>query len=401
MEDSTSSIELKRIMDLSEFDLDYTGMEDNFKDLSRLAAKVAGTEISLINLIDSYTQWTIANYGFELEQMPREDSVCQYTIVSENSFEVKDLSADSRFSQKPYVIDEPLLKYYFGVQLRTSDGNNLGSLCVMDKREKDIGPEKTELLKIIADEIVNRLVTIKKITDLRMQLTDANQKVKILAHDIRGPLGGIITLTDIITNMGERNKMEEVLNYIKMIHHAGNSLLDLAVEIMNTDKDQSEQIQRNELNLTIFKDKLEKLFLLQAQNKQIDLRVQINPQNVSIPFIKNKLLQIVSNIISNAIKFTGPNGKIIVTLDLNVEQENENVLTVSVQDTGKGIDSNEILEILSGGTQSTEGTNGERGYGFGLKMVKRLTESLNGNLQINSAIGEGSTFIVRIPFKKY
>lgn len=400
MTDITNNIELKRIMDLSDFDLDYTGLEDNFKDLSRLAAKVAGTEISLINLIDSYTQWTIANHGFELEQMPREDSICQYTIVSDHSFEVKNLASDSRFSQKPYVRDEPLLKYYFGVQLRTTDGNNLGSLCVMDKREKEISPEKTELLNIIADEIVNRLVTIKTIRDLRLQLYEAKQKVKTLAHDIRGPLGGIITLTDIIANQGDNNKMEEVLNFIKMMHHASSSLLDLAVEIMNSDIEQSEQIQRHELNLVLFKEKIEKLFILQAQNKKIQLIVQINNENAQIPFLKNKLLQIISNLISNAIKFTPENGKIFVEMDLQVNNEFENILTLIIRDTGIGIDANDILEILSGGIQTTEGTGGERGYGLGLSLVNNLTKSLHGSLQINSEIGKGSEFTVKIPFQK-
>jgi hypothetical protein len=68
--------EMDRLLSLSEFDLDYDNLEDNFKDLTRLAAKVAGTEISLINLIDSFTQWTISSHGLDIAQMPREESVC-------------------------------------------------------------------------------------------------------------------------------------------------------------------------------------------------------------------------------------------------------------------------------------------------------------------------------------
>lgn len=400
MEASIKNIELKRVNELSEFDLDYTSLEENFKDLSKLAANVAGTEISLINLIDSYTQWTIASHGFELEQMPREDSVCQYTIVSETNFEVKDLSKDSRFSQKSYVKDDPLFKYYFGVPLQTSNGNNLGALCVLDKREKEISPEKAELLKIIADEIVNRLVTIKTAGDLRLQLKQANQNYKNLAHDIKGTLGSIITLTDIIKRTGSNNKIEDVLNYIKMIHNAGSSLLDLAVEIMNTDTDKSEQIQKHELNLILFKEKLEKLFAIQAQNKKIQFVVQINKDQANVPFLKNKLLQILSNIISNAIKFTAENGTILVEMDLQNNDENKSTLTLMVRDNGIGMDENDILEVFSGGTQSSSGTGGEKGYGLGLTMVKSLTDSLLGTLQISSEIGKGTEFTIKIPFQK-
>jgi hypothetical protein len=77
-----------------------------------LAAKIAGTKISLINLIDTYTQWTVANFGLPIEQMGRDESVCQYTILNNESFEVKSLSSDDRFKDKFYVVDNPNLEYY-------------------------------------------------------------------------------------------------------------------------------------------------------------------------------------------------------------------------------------------------------------------------------------------------
>ena len=170
--------ELERVIDLSDYDLDYSGLEDNFKDLAKLAANVAGTKISLVNLIDSFTQWSISNHGLEIEQMPREDSVCQYTIMGDQPFEVGDLSADDRFKDKDYVIEDPNLRYYYGLPLTTSEGHNIGALCVLDKEVKSISPEKTELLKIIANEIVNRLKALKVINDLKSQLKYADQTKK-------------------------------------------------------------------------------------------------------------------------------------------------------------------------------------------------------------------------------
>src|ERR1700761_2911555 len=154
--------EMERIIALSDFDLDYSNLSNNLKDLTRLAAKVAGTDISLINLIDSFTQWTVSSHGLQLDQMPREESVCQYTIVQPEEFEVADLSADERFKDKFYVAGELGLRYYFGVPLRAS-GQHIGALCVLDTVQHSLTPEKVELLKIIADEIVNRLQTLKVI----------------------------------------------------------------------------------------------------------------------------------------------------------------------------------------------------------------------------------------------
>jgi GAF domain-containing protein len=91
-----------------------------------------------------------------MAQMPCEESVCQYVIVQDNEFEVKDLSLDHRFKDRYYVKESPNLRYYLGLTLKTNDGFNIGALCVLDANEKTINPEKIELLKIIANEIVNR-----------------------------------------------------------------------------------------------------------------------------------------------------------------------------------------------------------------------------------------------------
>ncbi len=95
--------EYERVLKLSDFDLDYVNFQDKFKDLAMLAASIAGTPISLVNLIDSYTQWTLSNYGLDIKQLPRQESLGQYTIkYDEKPFKVEDLSKDDRFKDRFY-----------------------------------------------------------------------------------------------------------------------------------------------------------------------------------------------------------------------------------------------------------------------------------------------------------
>lgn len=387
--------EMERIISLSEFDFDYSGMQDNFKDLTRLAAKVAGTEVSLVNLIDTFTQWTVSSFGLTIEQMPREDSVCQYTITTENpSFEVRDLSSDERFRDKFYVKDDPKLRYYFGIPLTIGNDFNIGALCVMDKVGKEISPEKVELLKIIADEVVNRFVTMKAIANLKQEVKEANDTRRKVAHDIRGPLGGIINLAQMISMQGDQNKMDEVLEFIKLIQKSGTSLLDLADEILSSPKrvdDPVQPIRENELNLDGFKQKLEQLYLPQAVNKKIDFSVRTAGRNTEKPFLKNKLLQIAGNLISNAIKFTPDNGKVSVELDL-IPESKYYLLRIVVTDTGIGMPPETLELVRSGGAPSSDGTKGEQGYGFGLSLVKRLVDSLGGTMKVESEPGKGTRF---------
>ncbi|MEO3402255.1 GAF domain-containing sensor histidine kinase [Mucilaginibacter sp. CAU 1740] len=389
--------EMDRLLTLSTFDFDYTEHKDSFNDLAKLAAKVAGTEISLVNLIDSFTQWSISGHGLEVEQMPREDSVCQYTIINGEHFEVEDLRTDERFKDKFYVTDEPKLRYYYGIPLKTKSNHNIGALCVLDKNARELSPEKVELLKIIADEIVSRLNDIKVINKLKNKLTEAHETQKKVAHDIRGPLSGIIGLAQLIAEQGEDNQIEEVLEFMQLIHKSGRSILDLADEILSADKkEQTPTTTSNEFTLLVFKDKLERLFIPQARNKSIQLTISTSAVSERLPLAKNKLLQISGNLISNAIKFTPPGGHVEVELSLEIN-DTDSTLQIIVKDNGTGIDEKGIEKILKGNATSTEGTANEAGFGFGLALVKHLIDTLNGSVNIYSKPNEGSVFEVRLP----
>ena len=392
--------ELERLKTLSDLDLDYSSLNENLQSLSKLAAKIAGTDISMVNLIDSLTQWTIANHGLEIDQMDREDSVCQYTIVEKEEFEVKDLSADVRFKDKFYVTENPRLRYYYGVPLRANNGSHLGALCVLDTQIRHLTPEKVEMLKIIADEIVNRLNALRMLDSLRTQVSEVNENQRRVAHDIRGPLGGIIGLARIISEQGEENTMDEVLEFINLIQKSGHSILELADEILSIDSKSKNEIAAlggDEFNQLALKEKLLKLYAPQALNKKVAFEIITQTDTQAIPFLKNKLLQIIGNIVSNAMKFTPAGGKVTVNLGLEIIPQANNTLKIQVSDTGVGISAEKIQQILEGKGETTNGTSGEQGYGFGLALVKHLVDGLKGTLQIDSVLGEGTKFTVSLP----
>jgi signal transduction histidine kinase len=392
--------EMDRLYALSDLDVDYSDLQNTFKDMTKLAAKVAGTDISMINLIDMYTQWTVSNFGLEIDQMAREDSVCQYTIMQDDAFEINNLSVDGRFKDKFYVTDNPNLRYYYGLPLQTDSGKNIGALCVLDTQAKEITPEKTEMLKIIAGEIVNRLKALKAVENLKQRLHQSDESQRRVAHDIRGPIGGIIGLARIISEQGDENTLDEVLEFISLIQKSGDSILELANEILSADAPKKDvQLSADQFNQLMLKDKLEKLYMPQAVNKKINFVVTTNAESEVIPFSKNKLLQIVGNLISNSMKFTPVGGTISVKLAVKTG-EFKNELHMLVEDTGVGMDTAKIDQILAGQGKTTEGTSGEQGYGFGLALVKHLIDGLKGNMYIASTMGTGTTFEIVLPQNK-
>jgi signal transduction histidine kinase len=388
--------EMQRLLALANLDLDYSSMEENFSDLTLLAAKVAGTEISLINLIDSYTQWTIANHGLQVEQVPREETACQYTIMNPGNFEVPDLTTDARFKDKEYVSGPRGLRYYFGLPLKTEEGVHIGALCVLDSGLKTMGPEKVELLEIIGQTVVKRLRSYEAINALSARLKTSNESRLNVAHDIRGPLAGIIGLTDIISEQGDSGDIKELLDLVAMISRSSKSMLDLADDILSIEY--QKPFATHEFNLRFFREKLIQLYAPQALYKNITLDIHTDPTNEQVPFSRNKLLQITGNLISNALKFTSEGGTVSVDLNLTTTA-GKNVLKMIVSDNGVGIEALELERIHSGQNNSNAGTLGEKGYGFGLSLVSHLVESLDGHMEVVSNPGQGSRFEVSLPQK--
>ena len=387
--------EIERIITLSEYNLDYDTLSKNFEDLTLLAASLCGTEISLINLLDNYTQWTVAQHGIAIDHMACEDSVCQYTIAEEVEFEVKDLSADERFKNFDYVAGGPQLKYYYGVPITTSNGHNLGALCVLHKNQHDLNQEKKDLLRIMAREVVNRLNTFKQVESLKQQIKKQSDTKRMLAHDIRGPLSGIIGLSQLGLEEASEGNTTDLLDYMRMIHESGKSAIQLLEDILNAELNNN-QVPGNTYNLHTLKDKLVDLFTPRSLKKKVGFMVSISQPTAQHNFPKGQLLQIIANLVSNAIKFTPEGGRVTVDLQCLIEEPFDRLL-IDVTDTGIGIEQNDINAILEGTGQSTSGTNGEVGYGLGLTLVKQIIDAMNGTFTITSVINEGTTFKVMLP----
>jgi len=219
---------------------------------------------------------------------------------------------------------------------------------------------------------------------------------KKVAHDIRGPISGIIGLSEIMATQ-DPYCSEDMSMCISMINKSGKSLLELADEILSDDEVRTPR--EDEFTLNLFKDKLVRLYSPQAAYKNIALNVTIDTAHAAVIFSKNKLIQIAGNMVSNAIKFTPVKGTIDVWLAIERVQENQ-MLRIEVKDSGIGMEPEQIDIILAGKAATTSGTFGEKGYGFGLNLVLSLVQKLNGVLTIESIPNAGTTFSVLLPQSK-
>ncbi|WP_339758840.1 GAF domain-containing sensor histidine kinase [Algoriphagus aquimarinus] len=399
---SSQENELDRLLALSNLGIDYYEPKQGLNYLTELAAKICGTEISLVNLIDSFTQWSVSSYGIDINQMPREDSVCQYTIhtSSKTGLEVKDLRDDVRFKDMFYVKDTPNLRYYMGVPLTSPEGYNLGALCVMDSKLMHLSEDIKEVLRLIARQIVDRLRLNNLVADLKNKLKESELNQKKLAHDIRGPIGGILGLSDLILEEDELTSPQEILEYSEMIKQSSLSLLDLSKDILSKGFDgnsnRSQELKEGDTNLVNLKETILRLLAPQIKVKNIAFNVQLNPENQLESFSKLYVLQILGNLLSNSIKFTNSGGEISLSMNLK-RKELDLILELSVEDNGMGMTGAKISEILEDGTSTHEGTRGELGFGLGLNLVRQLVKQQEGTMDIISTLGEGTKFTIEMP----
>lgn len=392
--------EMERVHTLADFNLDLSTFNNNFGGLARLAAKVAGTGMSHVNLIDAFMQWTISFYGLEGDLKPREESVCQYTIAGDGTpFEVVDMAADERFRDREYVADEPFLRYYYGVPLRY-DQYNLGSLCVLDKNCHHITPEKAEMLSAIAEEIVHRLAMYKHMEEQNAEMREVREVQKKIVHDVRGPLSGILGISSMLVEQGEDNSMEEVLEFAGMIQQSSQSLIQLADEIMENENRRNTSMGAGETNIATLREKLEMLYAPQARVKNLLFTVKAVGSLIDMPFASKRLMQVVGNLLSNAIKFTPRFGTVNVVLEIQVTDKGKQ-LVIEVTDTGAGLTQEQLTTINNGGPLQTEpGTAGEKGFGFGLTLVRHMVNDMGGTLSVTCLAQGGSSFVVSLPVGK-
>lgn len=399
MESPIPSNEYERLLELAELDLDYTNLQDDLEDLTKLAAGIVGAQVSLVNLIDSYTQWSVANFGLDQQQIPREESVCQYTIMDQDSLEIIDLHDDNRFNPKSSASKGPNLRYYYGIPLTTSGGVNIGALCVLDPQSKEIPPEKKELLKMIANQVVRRLEAMNKIKKLEDKIGELNETNRKVSHDIRSPVSGIIGIAQIMEEEIQNERIKEVLELVDMIKKGGQSLLELANSIMEQEDAKRDEAGQNEISCAKFCEKLRELYQPQARSKKVTLDIHTLEESDRIFFSKSRLLQIVGNLITNSIKFTPEGGEVTVQVKVNEigEKSKRNELTLIVEDTGVGMSGEKVEEIISGQAHSADGTGGEKGYGFGLNLVRHLIGKADGTMEISSEKGKGTQILITLP----
>jgi PAS domain S-box-containing protein len=146
--------ETRRLEALINYGLLDTPPEPAFDELTELAAEVCEAPISMISLVDQNRQWFKAKTGVAHDQTPREHSFCAHALYDPGLFIIPDATADERFAANPTVTGDPHIRFYAGAPLLTAEGHALGTLCVIDRINRQLSEVQKRTLRVLSRQVM-------------------------------------------------------------------------------------------------------------------------------------------------------------------------------------------------------------------------------------------------------
>ncbi|UYQ94827.1 response regulator [Chitinophaga horti] len=267
-------------------------------------------------------------------------------------------------------------------------------LRVQEEELRQVNDEMSEKNKAL--EITRQELSVKA-QELEQTSKYKSEFLANMSHELRTPLNSVLILARLLEENRTQNLTPKQMEYAGIIHKSGSDLLELIDDILHLAKIEAGKIEMNfesEEIRDIVAD-MERLFRVVADEKKIRFSTKVA---LSVPdrirTDRQRLEQVIKNLLSNAFKFTPANG----TIDLTVEVKRDGLLYVEVRDTGTGIAA-EKLQLIFEAFRQADGSTSRKygGTGLGLSISKELTRRLGGEIRVESRVGEGSIFTVVLP----
>ena len=215
-----------------------------------------------------------------------------------------------------------------------------------------------------------------------------------MSHEIRTPLNAIGGFSRIIA---ETDSSEERMKFLEIIESNNSRLMSLINEILDLSRVESGEItvKKEPVNLTNLCESIKQLFKFRCPDT-VKLEARISNMAVTMNTDENRLTQVFSNLISNALKHTTV-GSITYGFELvENEQGDEQNISFFVEDTGTGIAPEFIDQIFD--TYTSKDAEQQKGYGLGLALCRIIVEKMRGHISVESTLGKGSKFTFVLPF---
>lgn len=395
--------EAARLGALRRFAILDTPYDPRFDRLVQLSARVFATSGAMISLVDAGRLWFKAHTGIDLRELPREHGLCAWAILDDEVCVIEDATQDARFDGNPFVGGEAGLRFYAAAPLVTGDGHRIGTLAVFDSVARRFDATAQNQLREFAGLVTDALELHRALAETEAAREEAmlasrskGEFLAFMSHELRTPLNAVIGFAEMLHSeaygpLGDPRYRD----YAGLIGQAGNHLLEVINSILDLSRIEAgkKALTLDPLRLVDEADAVISLLLTQARQKEQSLVMDASLHD--LPVLKadrSAFRQVLLNLISNAIKFTPMEGRIVVRGTADARE-----IRISISDDGPGIAAADLARLGEAFYQAGPKNQRSQGTGLGLALSRRLMALHGGRLVIDSELGHGTTAIMVFP----
>ena len=386
--------ENERIQALNELEILDTIEEQAYDDLTSLASTICNTPVSLVSLIDTDRQWFMSHHGLDARETPRDFAFCGHAINGDELFIVEDADNDERFYDNPLVTHEPFVKFYAGAPLVLDKNIRIGTLCVIDHQPRKIDETHKNALKSLARQVVSQFELRLKLKELESLDHAKDEFLSMVSHELRTPLTSLIGSLAILEH--QANQLAEPdQSMLSIAKRNSDHLLRIVNDILDLSKMQAGklELEMTDVNVTGLIQQAVKLNVTYIDQCHCKAVLELPSENsIIVKADEYRLLQVLSNLISNAAKFSLDEGTI--TLSVSIEH---NQCCVSVTNRGTGIPYEKQKMLFDKFKQLGSKSNEKLpGTGLGLSICKHIIDAHKGEIGFESIPNEATTFYFKL-----
>jgi len=300
-----------------------------------------------------------------------------------------------------------LTSYRWAIESRMRASNRRDELFESQQELK----KANELLETANLRLAQREAELRKaraeleilVADLQRLNINKDKFFSIVAHDLKGPFMPLLGTSELLVEMADFLEPNEVKELGSSLNRSASSVYNLLENLLQWARMQMGRIEYKPIRFdvtTLIQQNIDLLFE-NAVTKQINLQTEIK-YPIYVQADQNMIDTVIRNLISNALKFTPPEGSITILATLlpkkTVNNQEISLVQLSVTDTGIGIPPDDVDKLFKIEVHHTTlGTNNEKGTGLGLVMCQEMVQKNGGQIWVESEIGQGTTFHFTIP----
>jgi len=377
---------------LKDYNITNSVPDKDYDQLTFLTASICKVPVAFLSILDRNRVWIKSRYGINIEEIKKDPGFAQAVLNSGKELYSINYSEDSDIfdnSKKEFIKD---YKFYTGLPIKNLQGYSIAVLNILDTKERSLEEFQIKALHALANQF-ELLFEFRK-QNLKFQQVQNKLKHKyrelekftsLVSHDIKSPLANIISLTELLKEENKDKFDTETNQYLNYLVESSYSLRDYVDGILSFYRS-DHILEKNYENVD-----LNKILKGIAQLYEVSEDIEINYPDTAMLHNVNKvaLTQVFLNLISNGLKY---NKKKIRKINVRFK-ETENFYEFEVIDNGEGFlveDSSKIFELFK--TLETTDREGNPGSGIGLATVKKLVNSMGGDIKAESSPEIGSNF---------